>query len=280
MAGCRRDAPVDSGASAAAILDRWCGALAEARDACGGARLGGVGFAMPGPFDYPGGISLIRGLGKYESLYGRNIRAEVRERLALAADVPIQFANDAECFLLGECWRGALAGMPDAMGITLGTGFGSAFLRGGEVATTGGGVPPDGWLYNAPFRGATAEDHFSGRGLLALHNSNGGNRAESPREIAARAGGGDARALEVFRQYGELLAEFLDPWSRAFRPLGIVIGGSVARSWRFFGPSLTRAMAAGGLDFPLRPSALFEEAALLGAARMVSRPPQLSQKDS
>src|SRR5262245_48286298 len=32
--------------------------------------LGGIGLAFPGPFDYENGISLIRGLDKFESLYG------------------------------------------------------------------------------------------------------------------------------------------------------------------------------------------------------------------
>ena len=34
----------------------------------------GIGIAMPGPFDYNEGISLIRNLGKYDSIFGVNVR--------------------------------------------------------------------------------------------------------------------------------------------------------------------------------------------------------------
>ena len=42
-------------------------------------NIGGIGIAIPGPFDYGNGISLIKDLEKYESLYGTNIK-ETLER--------------------------------------------------------------------------------------------------------------------------------------------------------------------------------------------------------
>ena len=33
----------------------------------------GIGFAMPGPFDYVKGICYIQGVAKYENLYGINV---------------------------------------------------------------------------------------------------------------------------------------------------------------------------------------------------------------
>lgn len=275
-------AAVDSSAGAAEILSVWLRALEESRAAAEGRPLAGVGFAMPGPFDYPGGISLIRGLGKYDSLFGVNIRTEVQSGLGLTGHTPVLFANDAECFLLGEAWRGAISGARTAIGLTIGTGFGSAFLRDGEVATEGTGVPENGWLYNAPFRGGIAEDWFSGRGLTRLYTGKASaTQAITAREIATRAGAGEQHALEVLAEFGALLGEFLLPLLRDFRPDAIVVGGSVSRAWEFFAPSLGKVLCHGEHEFLLRPSALFEEAALVGAASLPRRAVStINQKDS
>src|SRR5690606_11165273 len=66
-----------------------------------------IGVAMPGPFQYEAGISQIRNQNKYDALYGMN----VKDLLAQAVDVPaanIRFVNDAECFLRGEAYYGAV----------------------------------------------------------------------------------------------------------------------------------------------------------------------------
>ena len=42
-----------------------------------GAEAAGIRMAFPGPFDYERGICLIRGLDKYESLYGADLRREI-----------------------------------------------------------------------------------------------------------------------------------------------------------------------------------------------------------
>lgn len=144
--------PVDSAAARDQVLATWaqCG-----RDAAADLSihvLQGVGIAMPGPFDYENGISLIQGLDKYAGLYGTDVRAQLRALMQLPSAMPIVFRNDATCFTLGEGWRGAASGFHRVIGITLGTGFGSTFLRNGEVADSGPDVPPGGFLYNVPFR--------------------------------------------------------------------------------------------------------------------------------
>lgn len=270
LTGGHVQAPVDSTSdSAEEILETWARVLTESAIAGGSGKVVGLGFAMPGPFDYPGGISLIRNLGKYDALYALNIREEMRRRLGYSTKTPILFANDAECFLLGESWRGAIAGLDSAIGLTIGTGFGSAFLREGSIVTSGQGVPEHGWLYNAPFRGGIAEDYFSGRGLSGLYaKAEPSGDAATARQIAARAAAGEERALAALQDFGVLLGEFLNPICQHFRPRAIVIGGNVARAWEFFSPGLRSTLSPQTDDFQLRPAALFEQAALLGAARL------------
>jgi glucokinase len=60
-----------------------------------------LGIAMPGPYDYPNGISLIKDQGKMKSLYGLSVKNLLAEKLRIIAD-HICFTNDAEAFLLGE----------------------------------------------------------------------------------------------------------------------------------------------------------------------------------
>jgi len=209
-----------------------------------------VGVAVPGPFDYDRGICLIRGLGKLEALYGVDVRTALARELALDAE-QIRFLNDAEAFLLGEVAAGAAKGHERAVGITLGTGLGSAFIADGRIVRSGAGVPPNGELHVVSFRGRPMEDELSGRGLRARFGGDAGAA-----EIAARADAGDARAAAAFASFGVALAEFLEPWLCAFRPTCVVVGGSIARAWRHFGAALPPNAL---------PAALLDEAALLGA---------------
>lgn len=254
--------PVDASAPAEEVLGVWAAALRRAMEGAGeGTPLLGVGVAMPGPFDYPNGICLMEGVAKYDTLHGVNIRREMKDRVPLAKGIPLVFLNDASCFLLGEAVAGAAKGADRVIGLTLGTGFGSAFLAGGRIVESGPGVPENGWLYNAPFGGTTAEECFSGRGLLALAEEMTGRRPPSLRHLAGqvRAGEADRR---IFERYGALLGEFLAPWARGFSSEIIIIGGNISRSMDLFSEALDSAL---GHSVLTRASLLREDAALAGA---------------
>ncbi len=234
--------------------------LARLRETASAARHGdvaAVGVAMPGPFDYARGICLLE--HKLESLYGVDLRGELAAALSLAP-AQVRFVNDAEAFLLGEWWAGAARGHDRAVGITLGTGLGSAFLEHGHTVRTDARVPREGALYLLPFRGAPVEERISSGALLARY----GEADIDVAEIALRARGGEPRAREAFDALASDLAAFLRPWLEAFVPSCLVVGGSIARSWD---------LLEGGLD-PLRdavatlaPAGRIDDAALLGAAR-------------
>jgi glucokinase len=198
-----------------------------------------VGVAVPGPFDYEHGIFTIR--HKLAALYGVDLRA--------ALGVHTSFVNDADAFLLGEWWAGAARGHERAIGITLGTGLGSAFIAGGELVGEE--------LYLHEFRGAPVEDTISARGLLARY----GDEAVDVEQVAARARDGDERARDAFEEVGAALAEFLAPWVASFEPTCVVVGGSIARAWDLLAPPLEMAAPAANVD----------DAPLLGAALHATR---------
>ncbi len=255
---------IDAAGDAESILSTWAQALSKVIALSGGQPLAGIGIAMPGPFDYHNGVALLRGLSKYDAIHGVNVRRELKARLGLSGGCPILFRNDAACFLLGEIRAGSAHDFHRVIGITLGTGFGSAFAAEGGLVESGESLPASGWFYDCPFRGRTAEDWFSGRGLLDLVHGQSRHRYRSVGDFA-RAVRAGTDSGEAFRQYGSLMGEFLRPWIERFNADGLVIGGNISRSLDLFGAAL-RAALPGKLT--VRARVLLEEAALIGAASL------------
>jgi glucokinase len=222
------------------------------------------GAAVPGPFDYERGICTIEGVGKLEALHGVDMRSMFASALQVAPEA-IRFLNDADAFLLGESWAGTARGHDAVIGITLGTGLGSAFMRGGEIREAGPGVPPEGRLDLVPFRGAPVEDVISRHGLLAAYRRAGRDAADVI-EIAERANAGERAALATFREFGASLGEFLGPFIEVFAPSCIVFGGSITRAWPLFTDAFRSTCAPAARVATIRVAEHVEEAPLLGAA--------------
>lgn len=192
-----------------------------------------VGVAAPGPFDYAAGIPRLR--HKLAALYGVDLRGELAASLDVAPEA-VRFLNDADAFLLGEWLTGAAQGAGRVLGVTLGTGLGSAFLADGAL---GLGVE----LYRRRFRGRPVEQTISAQAI-------GGG--VSVAKLAARARDGDDDARATFERAGADLGEFLVPHSVRLRAELVVVGGSIARAWDLLGPSLRdrlpNAVRAASLD--------------------------------
>lgn len=238
------------------LLDAILGSAASVAEPV----LDAIGVSVPGPFDYAGGICTIRGVGKLEALYGLDLRSELARACGVEAG-RVAFLNDAEAFLLGEAGYGAARGHSRAIGLTLGTGLGSAFLLDGAIVREGAGVPPDGSLHVLPFRGVPVEELISGRGLLGR----AGGTALGVRELAVAARAGDLRASRAFAGYSADLAEFLHPWLDAFAPTCLAVGGSIALAWDLLGATLRAAFP----EVEVARAERIEVAPLLGAARHV-----------
>jgi glucokinase len=223
------------------------------------------GVAVPGPFDYARGICTIEGVAKLDALNGVDIRVLLTSAMHIAP-AAVTFLNDADAFLLGEWWTGAARGHDAAMAVTLGTGLGSAFMRGGVLLDEGPGVPPDARLDLVPFRTGPVEDVISRRGLLAAYRRTG-HDAPDVVDIAARARAGEDAAIATFRAFGVALGEFLAPHLERFAPTCLVFGGSIARSWPLFADPFAAACAPAARVATLGVAEHLVEAPLLGAAR-------------
>ncbi len=234
------------------------------------------GIAIPGPFDYAAGIGKFTGVGKFQNLDG----VELGRALAPRMDPPprsLTFINDAEAFLLGEWWAGAASGFERCVGLTLGTGVGSAFLRDGTVIDRGPTVPPAGHAYRLHIDGRPLEDVVSTRAIIR-HYQRGRPDAGPPdgvRAVAELARSGDPVARTVIGEAFTALGRAIAPWLDRFDAQVLVVGGSMTTAWDLIGPALHEGLEpTPGGAVQLRISWNSESAALLGAARVViSRDP-------
>jgi glucokinase len=256
---------VNNQAQAFEIIRVWSEAVGESLTRVPIEDVRGIGFAMPGPFDYVKGISYIKGVQKYENLYGFNIGDAVRSSLEVPDDMNVRFMNDASSFAVGEAWAGKGAGYKKIMCITLGTGFGSAFISNKIPVVDGPDVPRIGCVYHLPYKDSIADDYFSTRGLLKSYKETTGNDLPGAKELSALAEK-DGKAKEVFERFGDDMGGFLSFWLKKFGAEILVIGGNISFAWEYFGEAFKQRLENENYSCKVALSELKEDAALLGAA--------------
>jgi len=248
---------IDSQGSASTIISTFSDVIQHYRQLHPAIKQ--IGFGFPGPFDYVGGVSYITGLEKYESLYKHNIRDLLADKLNITG-IDIRFRNDAEAAIVGEAIYGQGSRCRRIIGITLGTGMGSAFIVDGESVTNGEGVPKNGWLYPMTFNGIRADDAFSTRGLLSRFED-----AElHVGDDIARIDQSDKHVQEVLAQFGADLGNFLLPFAVSFHADCVIMLGGISQLFPLFGSKLTQALNT----INVIKGTLDNKAALLGIAHL------------
>ncbi len=229
--------------------------LAQVRDAANAAseKLG-LGSCEGISISYPGYVDPERGrvtatFGKFDDAKEFDLPAWIRAHW----NVPFVIDNDARLALYGEWRHGAGQGVDDLVVVTLGTGFGTAALIGGEMVS--------GRHFQASNLGGHSVVAYDGRPCLC--GNRGCLEAEASTwalpEIAREYGVDSALFAEkvidyeaVFRLEKEgdglarILAErSLAAWSaamvnliHAFDPLRLVIGGGIMRGAEIILPRL------------------------------------------
>lgn len=226
---------INSGDKAESILDRWSRSIVSNCLEKDGYSVDGLGFAMPGPFQYEKGISTIESLHKYDDLFGVDIRASLINHLG--KQLPIQanqlkFINDAHGFLLGAVhinhWE-----KEKVLGITIGTGLGAGFYADNQLMTEGPGIPDGGFLYYLPFKNGIAEEYISTRWLITRFNALKGSNLQNVKQLIETYPE-DAITYQVFVEFGTNLAELLIPIVNSFHPDRILFGGNICKAYPYF----------------------------------------------
>ena len=214
----------------------------------------GLAVALPGPFDFATGVAWYRGQGKFDQLYGFNLGKSLGEELGLDR---LMFLNDAEAFAVGEWTAGEVRGVERCVGVTIGTGIGTAFLADGTVVREGETVPPGGELYKTSYDGKPLEDSISARAIVREYLERTGSSVPGVKEIADRARAGEPAALDALVTPFTVLAAALTPWLERFGVTRTVLGGSISGAFD---------LVAEVFAFPVAATQDTEHSALIGTA--------------
>ena len=230
------ECPSRSCGSSEEIFRTIAAVINEKAGECG--KLDGIGFSFPGPFDYSNGISWMKGIGKYDSVFGLSIKEGIAPYLdsAVSKAVPMLFMHDVTAFAEGYA---AVSEYRRLLALVIGTGAGSAFVENGKCVSVFPGLPINGWIYNEPFKDSIIDDYISARGLEKLAFSYFGKYLDG-KTLSREAMAGNGKALEVFSAFGENIAAALKPYIDVFRPDGIVFAGQISKSLEFFISPLAR----------------------------------------
>jgi glucokinase len=196
---------VDSKASKEIIIKKWAEIINQTIEVIrqtqtiSSKEIIGIAFSMPGPFQYQTGIAMFEGNDKYEALYNVSVAEELLDYLT-TRNVSFRFLNDASCFGVG----GALKQESNAknnkvIAITLGTGFGAAFLDNKLPITQASNVPHNGCLWDKPFKDTIADNSFSTRWFLNQYeNTTGEKLTDGVKEIASIENYSTAKIFDDF----------------------------------------------------------------------------------
>lgn len=256
---------VDNKASKDDIFKNWSEAINQSIESSGIREDIKIGFAMPGPFHYKTGLAMFVGNNeKYESLYNVSIPDELQKYLkSLRSDY--RFLNDATAFGVGVASMGKAKDYSKVVAITLGTGFGSAFIKDGVPKVNAEDVPKYGFMWDKPYKGGLGDDYFSTRWCIQRYKEITGVEATGVKEIA-EANNDSSRKL--FVEFGSNMAEFMLPFLKKYQPDLIVLGGNVSKASKFFLPALKSKMEDAGVHTGFEISNVLEEAAIIGSAKL------------
>ncbi|WP_186543907.1 ROK family protein [Synechococcus sp. ROS8604] len=246
-----------------------CIALVEAIEALDPDRRASiVGIGLPGPMDVEARVArvCINLPGWEEVPLADWLEPRLQRRVTLA--------NDGNCALVGEAWKGAAKGCSDVVMLTLGTGVGGGVMLSGQLFTGHNGaaaepgligLDPEGPPCNSGNRGSL-EQFASISALRRLWDGD-------PAELAALAANGDAEAQAVWSRYGSTLGVGISSLVYMFTPELVLVGGGISGAATHFLPSVRKevaqrvqAMSRQGLRIDV--CALGNGAGRLGAARL------------
>jgi len=241
----RAEVPTPAAEGGQAMIDAALGALAGLL-ARRPARLLAVGVGAAGIVDTDAGRVLVAS-DSFHGWAGFEVTATIRGALG----VPAYLDNDVNAFLRGEAAKGAVAGVPHVLGMTLGTGVGGALWLDGALyegphgaAGEIGHVPGFGDLSCTCGGRGHLETLASGRAIGRRYGERTGRAGLTAGAVAAAADAGDPDAAVVYEEAGAALARAILITAGLVDVTAYVVGGGVSRAWHLLEPAVRTALAA------------------------------------
>ena len=235
-----------------------------------------IGFGTPGVLDPV--LQTMKNCNS-TSLNGKALHKDLESMLG----VPVQLANDANCFALAETHWGAGRQFPEArvvFGIIMGTGVGGGIVCEGKIWGGKHGIGGE-WGHNfldasgGPCycgQSGCVETVLSGPGLEKYYHAISG-RKKSLKEIVALAGAGlDTDAQKTLVRLHEQFGRALSVITNILDPDLIIVGGGVGNIDSLYTKgvqSLRHYIFNNRLDVSIVKPVLGDSAGVFGAAALV-----------
>ena len=244
----------------------------------------GVGIGAPGPIDSEGTLYGAVNLG-----WGT---MSLKKELQTLLNMPVEAGNDANVAALGEAWQGGAKGYEDVVVVTLGTGVGGGIIINGKmVAGATGAAGEIGHMHvnddetepcNCGNCGCL-EEYVSATGIVRMAKRKLAKTQDetslrkyeniTAKDIFDEAKAGDAVALLLVDEVGEILGSTLSNIACVVNPEVIVIGGGVSKAGQILIDTIkkhyqeTSFKACRDTRFEL--ASLGNDAGICGAAKLV-----------
>ena len=239
-----------------------------------GQTIAGIGVSATGQVDPTLG-KVIGTNGKIPNYEG----APIKDRLQREFSVPVTVLNDANAAALGECFRGAGAGLSDVLMVTLGTGVGGGIVLGGHIYGGARGIAGEIGHFTLCADGIPCpcgktgcfESYASTTALLQLARERTGELMDG-RTLFDRVAHGDSELESVLRQWIEYIAQGLSGLVHIFNPQALIVGGGVCRQDELLMKPLRKrilelVMPRFGEGLLIGPARLGNDAGVVGAVK-------------
>jgi len=154
---------------------------------------------------------------------------------------------------------GAGENYTNVMGVTLGTGFGSAYSE--------NKITNDINLGSKSYRETIADDYFSTRWFLKRYKELTGILLTGGVKELAELARESIVARDIFKEFAINMSDFLSLYIEQYRPEALIICGNIAKASEFFLPYLTLRL----ISTTIKLAQLDENAALIGSAAMFDK---------
>ena len=186
-----------------------------------------IGIGVPGLVDEKMGV--IRSLTNIPSLNNIPLKKILEKKYKR----PVFIDNDAACFVLGEKHFGKGKKFKNIVGLIMGTGAGAGIIINNKLYSgVNSGAGEFGEIF---FKHKTVEDYCSGKFFLWKYHLTG-------LQLFNRVTKGEHKALKIFNEFGENIGMELAIIIDSIAPEVIIIGGSVAKAYRFFKKSMLKTL--------------------------------------
>ncbi len=187
----------------------------------------GIGIGVPGIVDSK--LGLVHNITNIPSWKKVDLKGKIEQHF----NIPVEIANDANCFVLGEKIYGKGKNYENIIGITLGTGLGAGIIINNRLYT--GILSVAGEIADIPYLDSVFENYCSGKFFINKYKS-------TAEEMSISALKQNNEAIHAFEEYGGHLGNLIKTIILVYGPDMIIFGGSLSEAFDLFYPSINKQL--------------------------------------